>query len=159
MAYRCCIPMHGTLVYCYGGDLVHALTVALAQCHHTNTAIADSIDDTMLTQVCKGINSKLHAQVNKLITSDSLQPHQFEQFDLNAFIDDLDPTIWRAICLMTQAANNEITHVRKVRTVFAICQIFFTINRQCSFPLHTLITDAIDTCGGSTQLKTLLNRL
>jgi len=72
MAYRCSIPKYGTLVYHYGGDLIYALTVALGQCHHTNTAIADSVDDTMLTQVCKGINSKLHAQVNKLITSDSL---------------------------------------------------------------------------------------
>jgi len=37
MAYS--IPKYGTLVYCYGGDLVHALTVALGQCHHTNTQL------------------------------------------------------------------------------------------------------------------------
>jgi len=39
MAYRCSIPKYGTLVYRYGGDLVHALTVALGQYHHTNTQL------------------------------------------------------------------------------------------------------------------------
>ncbi len=78
---------------------------------------------------------------------------------MDAFIDDLDPTIWKAVCLITQPPNKKLTYVRKVRTVFALCQILFTINRQCSFPLHTLITDAIDICGGSIRLKTLLNRL
>ena len=33
------------------------------------------------------------------------------------------------------------------------------INRHCSFPIHTLIADAIDTCGGSIRLKTLLKHL
>lgn len=32
------------------------------------------------------------------------------------------------------------------------------MNNQCSFPLHTLIADAIETCGGSTRLMKLLNR-
>ena len=33
------------------------------------------------------------------------------------------------------------------------------MNRQCSLPLHTLITDAVETCGGSNRLQSLLNRL
>ncbi len=37
MAYRCAIPKYGTLIYRYGGDLVHALTVALEQ---GNTQVA-----------------------------------------------------------------------------------------------------------------------
>ena len=61
--------------------------------------------------------------------------------------------------LITQASSKKLTHFRKVRTVFALCQMFFTTNWQCSFPLHTLISDTIDTFGGSVQLKTLLNRV
>ena len=37
--------------------------------------------------------------------------------------------------------------------------MLFTINSQCSFPIHTLITDAIETCGGSSRLIKLLNHL
>ena len=37
--------------------------------------------------------------------------------------------------------------------------MLFTINRQCSFPLHTLITDTVETCGGSSRLQMVLNRL
>ena len=37
--------------------------------------------------------------------------------------------------------------------------MLFTINSQCSFPLYTLITDAVETCGGSSRLIKLLNHL
>ena len=157
MAYKCTIPKYGTLIYRYGGDLIHALTVALGQGHQSN--MHSSEKDAMLTQVCQNINSKLHTQVNKLIKSDSVQPHKIEQFDVDEFVDDLDPTIWKAVCLLTQSSNKKLNYVRKIRTVFTLCQIFFTMNRQCSFPLHTLIADAIEVCGGSIRLKTLLNRL
>ena len=40
-----------------------------------------------------------------------------------------------------------------------MCVLLFTTNSQCSCPLHTLLTDAIETCHGSGQLVKLLNRL
>ena len=42
---------------------------------------------------------------------------------------------------------------------FCICALLFTTNSQCSFPLRTLIADAIETCGGSSRLIKLMNRL
>ena len=35
----------------------------------------------------------------------------------------------------------------------------FCTNDRCSIPVHTLITDTIESCGGSTQLVRTLNRL
>ena len=158
MTYRCAKPKYGTLIYRYGGDLVHSLTVALGQAQ--SISVGGPIDDdSMLTQVCQTLNSKLHHQINKMISKDSLDPHKIEHFNVDAFISSLDPTIWKTICLLTEITSKKVTYVRKMRMVFALCQIFFTINRQCSFPLHTLITDTIDTCGGSIRLKTILNRL
>ena len=55
----------------------------------------------------------------------------------------------------TKAIKRDSSHVRKVRR---ICTLLFTINSQCSFPLHTLIADAVETCGGSNRLMRLLNR-
>ena len=59
----------------------------------------------------------------------------------------------------TKASRNENSQARKLRQVFCICSIFFTMNRQCSFPIHTLIADAIKTWGGSNKLVRVLNRL
>ena len=157
MAYKCSIPKYGTLIYRYGGDLIHSLTIALGQSNHN--PINGSDDDIMLTKVCQNTNSKLHDQINKLLQSDSQQSHKFEHFNLNVVIDDLDPTIWKALCMITQSTNRKLNHVRKVRTLFAVCKIFFIINRQCSFPLHTLIANVVVAYGGSIHLKTLLNRL
>ena len=64
----------------------------------------------------------LHAHANKLITADSVEPHTIKHFDVDAFVDNLDPAIWKAACLITQPSN---------KSVFTLCQILFTINRQC----------------------------
>ena len=45
-----------------------------------------------------------------------------------------------------------------MRRFFCVCTMLFTTNSQCSFPLHALLTDAIETCGGSPRLTRLLNR-
>ena len=46
-----------------------------------------------------------------------------------------------------------------LRRFFCVCVLFFTINNQCSFALHTLLADVIDTCGGSKRLVRMFNRL
>ena len=46
-----------------------------------------------------------------------------------------------------------------MRSFVCACTLLFTINSQCSFPLHTLIADAIETCSGSSRLMKFLNRL
>ena len=58
----------------------------------------------------------------------------------------------------TKTIKRDSSHVRKVRRLFCICTLLFTINSQRSFPLHTLIADAVETCGGSNRLMRLLNR-
>ena len=72
----------------------------------------------------------------------------------------IDPILWKAVCMITKpsstkAIKRDSSHVRKVRRLFCICTLLFSINSQCSFPLHTLMADAVETCGGS---KRLLNR-
>ncbi len=101
---------------------MHAPTVALGQGSTTLQPI-DENATSMLTKVCENINSKLHDQANKLIAADSVKPHNIDQLNVDAFIDDLDPTIWKAVCLITQPSNKKLTYIRKIRTVFAQCQL------------------------------------
>jgi len=44
MAYKCSIPKHGTVIYRYKGDLVHALTIALVQGQCANESINDDYE-------------------------------------------------------------------------------------------------------------------
>ena len=84
-----------------------------------------------------------------------------EVIDADKFISSLDEDLWDSICLLTQPTTDRSknTQTRKISRIFAVCTLLFTINRQCSSPLHTLITDAVETYGGSTRLQKLLNRL
>ena len=100
-----------------------------------------------------------------MVNEDAVHPHSIEKVDIDKFIDELDPDIWKAVCLLTQPLssraikNADNSHVRKIRRFFCVCTLLFTTNSQCSFPLHTLIADAVETCGGSSRLTRLLNRL
>ena len=72
--------------------------------------------------------------------------------------------IWKAICLLTQPLSPKAikrakaSHVRKTRRFFCACTLLYTTNTQCSFPLHVLLADAIETCGYSHRLMRLFNR-
>lgn len=59
--------------------------------------------------------------------------------------------------LAIKSANS--SNVRKICQFFCAYTLLFTANSQCSFPLHTVIAGAIETCGGSSRLMTLINRL
>ena len=163
MAYRCSVKRYGTLLYRYGGDLLHALNVSLGQArlHQKSetipTASVNGIDHTTLTEACLTLNSKFHACVNKMVKEDVTCPHSIEEFDIEKLISELDPDIWKAVCLLTQPLSSraiksaDSSHVRNTRRLFCICTLLFTVNSQCSFPLHTLIADTIEACGGSTR--------
>jgi len=49
--------------------------------------------------------------------------------------------------------GTDTSSICKVRCFLCICVLLYTTNSQCSFPLHSLLTDAIETCGGSSRLE------
>ena len=172
MAYRCSVKRYGTLLYRYGGDLLHALNVSLGQARllrhkseKTPSVNADNIDDTVLTEACLSLNSKFHTCINKMVKEDVNCPHSIEDFDIENLISELDPDIWKAVCLLTQPLssraikNADSSPARHMRRFFCVGTLLFTTNSQCSFPLHTLTADIIEACGGSARLLRILNRL
>ncbi len=140
----------GTVLYRYGGDLLHALNVALGQVRDLTQKSAGAQSDEQkfqhnLSETCLSLNSKLHARIKRMIKQDASSPHRIEDINIDSFIQDLDPDIWKAIiCLLTQPLSSTAkkgtdfsNHLRKVRRCFCLCVIFFTINSHCSFPMHT----------------------
>ena len=75
------------------------------------------------------------------------------------------------ICLLTRSkreskgtsAMNDPTspayHIKKVHQLFLLCAILFCTGDRCSMPMHTLITDVVESQGGSTLLVRMLNRI
>ena len=162
IAYKCSVLKHGTILYRYGGDLFHALSVSL-QKRYGQPDNSDSEHENVkenVRQVCTQLNAKCHTQVRKLLDSDRKHPHKIEDFNADSFISTIDKDLWEAVCLLTQPADTRnISHTRKVRRIFILCAMLFTTNSDCSFPLHTLIADIVKTCGGSNRLMKVLNRL
>ena len=167
MAYQCSVKSCGTVLYRYGGDLFYALNVALGQVRNLTKKTADNLSaENNLSETCRSLNMKFHANIKRMIEKDASSPHRIEDVDIESFIKDLDPDIWKAICFLTQPLSSTAkkgtdssNHTRKIRRCFCVCILFFSTNSQCSFPMHTLIADAVETCSGSSRLQKLLNRL
>ena len=68
--------------------------------------------------------------------------------------------------LLTQSVRNRAqqyelpsTHTKRMQCFFLLCVLQFCTVHRCSMPLHTLLTDIVETCGGSSVLVHILNRL
>ena len=69
MAYRCPVKRYGTVLYRYGGDLVHALSVSLGQARNRSQPCSvdkerNSNFQTTLSEVCHTLNSKRSGRDN-----------------------------------------------------------------------------------------------
>jgi len=109
-----------------------------------------------LSECCLVLNSKIHTCIDSMINQDVVKPHSIEDVNIDEFVDNLDPDVWKAICLLTQPLTikgTDTSTICKVRRFLCICVLLYTTNSQCSFPLHSLLTDAIETYGGSSRLE------
>ena len=51
------------------------------------------------------------------------------------------------------------SHTLKVRRLYCLCVLMFTTDSRCNTPLHLLLTDMVEMCGGNTELIKTLNRI
>ena len=85
------------------------------------------------------------------------RPTKIDHFNVDVFTNSLDPSIWKRIHFLTQTTSKKLTCPKNENGVYFIPVIYFTINWQYSFPLHTLLTDVIDTCGNLFGSKPYLS--
>lgn len=76
MAYKCSVKKYGTILYRYGGDLLHALNVALGQVrnqsHKSDSDLfAKDKFENQLSETCQVLNAKFHENIKKLIDKDA----------------------------------------------------------------------------------------
>jgi len=156
MAYRCYAKRYGTIIYRHSGDLVFTANKLLSASRQQKEV--NDFQQT-LKNVCETLNTKLHHTIDKLIQQDTQQPQKIEDVNIDECVAQIDPDVWTALNILTKPRRASSNYTRLVRRFFCVCVLFFTTNSQCSFPLHTLLTDAIETCGGSGRLTKLFNRL
>ena len=102
------------------------------------------------------LNLAIHSQINSLLAQDAKTPFEYDELDIDKFIQNMNQTLWNAICILTQSTSerqglSKVTepltssyHIKKVRCVFSLCNLMFCTDDRCSFPLHTLVTDVVN---------------
>ena len=88
-----------------------------------------------LSETCLALNAECHACIEKTVKEDAANPHRIENIDVDKFINELDPDVWKAVCLITQplfsrAKNSaDNSNIRKIRRLFCIIMYFAFHNK------------------------------
>ncbi len=179
LSCACKVKKHGTILYRTNGDILLALSKALHKQKNCSTEENPTIatteelsnDSVLLDKAAECLNKSFQTQIRKYLLEDKVAPFQFDQLNIDNCIADLNPTIWRFICRVTQSwsqssgrskvcdTTTHEYHVKKLRRFTCMCTLMYCIDDRCYLPLHCIITDLIESCGGSTKLIRYLNRL
>ena len=54
--------------------------------------------------------------------------------------------------------NSFAGRIKHLCRAYLVSLILFITNSECNFPFHAILSDVIESCGGSTELITILNR-
>ena len=177
MVYSCKVRKYGTLVYRPNTDLVLLLTEAMwklrnADGERVEEQLADCTTKLATEQQhVSNINKLIHSQIKTFLAEDTQTQYEHDNFNLDILTNKIHPELWAAICLLTRSqresrGTSAVTdptssahHLKKVRRLFLLCTMLFCTDDRCSMPMHTLVTDIIESQGGSTLLVQMLNRL
>ena len=101
-------------------------------------------------------------------------PFEFDQLNIDQLVAEIDPKLWEFVCMITKpmSACKGYTYSSGERkklvteypceegaSLFCLCVLLFCTDDRCHLPLHALITDAVESYGGSAMLIRMLNRL
>ena len=126
-----------------------------------------SMSQTLRT-VADYLNEKILQLAQNLTVSRKENPISACSFDLEGFVEQVDPDLWDTFNHLTQSSNEKHgrpqsdphSHVKRVRLAYLLCVFLFcATSGHCSVPLHILLADFIDASGGSSELISVLNRL
>ena len=130
-----------------------------------NVEYSESNVDTELFSFCNSINKRIHQQIKTTTKQDIQKTYDISRFDLESCIESIDPVLWNLIVLLTRSVQENrkpalpenITRQRKMQCLYTLCVILFNTNRSCSVPLHLLLTNLVESQGGSSELIHFLN--
>ena len=115
------------------------------------------------------MNNRLHVEAKQVIQKDNTSQIDLTTFNVERFMSSIDPSILKMVVLLTRSCRSsrkpintlisELPHTKKLRCFYCVCVMLFCTNNQCSMLAHILLTDIVDSHGGTTELIRILNRL
>ncbi len=170
MTYRCTVRKYGTLILRPNTDLMPSLQKTLWRLRQLEST--SKVSDTIKSQHLDDLNQRVHGTIHTLLSREHESPFDHDQLDIDKSIQAVDPQVWSAISVLTRSVserrrtskaafdpNSTAYQTKKTRRFFLLCALLFCTDDRCSVPLHTLVTDTVDSQGGSALLIRLLNRL
>ena len=171
------LQMHSPKIRYYfvrtGGDLLTSLSWALGSPKVQATEQLEYIDRGLgintaqiMHEAGYIMNGLLHNEIKRLAT----EANEPREFNIDSFVDKVNPQLWQLLSCATSTVRERYNpllsiesdkgkKVRKVRRFYILCLLMFCINPSCPSPIHTLLADTVEVCGGSRQLIKILNRL
>ena len=136
----------------------HSITSEEGKREGVNSHYCNSTEECF-KKATNEVNNLIHEESNRIIENDVQMPFDIASFDADIFISQVNPTLWTFITDITQCkVDTTMTHDKKLTCIYCLCMLMFSMNRQCSIPLHVLLTDIVDSCGGSKELIQILNK-
>ena len=173
LCYKCVHRKFGTILYRKGGDLLHALSWALAsQAKESEVFLKPSLDqhrngyeENSIKEAGDIINNLLHDHI-KQSTSKEYDPTTLH---INNLIQEVNPLLWLFLDLATRSVrerarphrvpHSEAMHTKNVRRYYILCLMLNCTNPTQTTPIHLVLTDTVEVCGGSRKLMKILNRV
>ena len=189
MSYQCIHMRIGTILFRTGGNIFASLSYALSTALQTESSLPTVTDfikparpkeiredgnykKRVLADAAYLVNDLLHDEINKCSTSletgeDSILLH------IDTFLQNVNPLLYQFIVTATKSIRQHQSvapsickdsmsvnkHVKKMRHYFILCQLLYCTNPKHPIPIHNILADVVQVCGGSCQLLRILNRL
>ena len=179
MSYKCIHKRFGTVLFCTGGYLLTSLSWALGRASVENPnqvqvileqkdVATDANKEKVLNEARDIVNNLIHAEICQL-HSDLLMASP-SQFNIEQTIQNTNPLLWKILVSATCTARERHSsamlcdsgttmHKKRIRQSYILCQLMYCTNSRKPTPLHTLLADVIEVCGGSRNLIKILNQL
>ena len=179
LVHACKARRYGTLLYRSNTDLVLLLQQSLSKLRqHEKKHSSDPTLQTVhscpqklgMDNVLDDLNAEILGQCRRYLGRDKTFLDEYSTLDIDEEIEQINPILWKAICMLTRSASerrgivnkqpksNE-EHRKKLRHYFLLCSMMFCADDRCSMPMHIRIADLVESQGGTAFLIQALNSL
>ena len=170
LSYTCKQRRTGVLLYRTGGDLLITITKLLEKEKTNDVTTEKSMEEPVHSDehIYDSMTTAIHQQIGKFIADNKEKPYDVSELNFEKEIAALDPRLWQMMCSLTRsvseisgksACSSHHDKLRNIRRFYCLCVMFFCTDSRCSTPMHVLLTDIVDSHGGSNELIKVLNRV
>lgn len=173
MSYKCIHKKYGVVLYRNNGDLLCSLSWALGSIntstHYEIPPIINSpqaSEEQVLIRAASIINDNLLKDTKVSIANKRETEDSPDGLNIDKAINDMSPVLLKFIENCTKSnrertyhqLSEHLIHLKKLRRYFTLCLMQSTCNTELTLPMHNILADVVQVCGGSRLLLKILNQ-